>query len=373
MWIKRVIIPLIILIINYQQGISQNLFSKKQLYVEGFYHYGFVAPHHDYMAYFINEHVQGFQVNLGISTIGNKFWNKYYNYPRIGIGYYHSGLGNRNIYGLLNAGYLYVDRSFFNLSNRFNLGNRISLGLGHISKIFDLYSNSYNTIIGTKLNVFIQYNIEGAVKITPLVQMKMGLSLIHSSNGSIHEPNIGFNIVTSSIGLQYSLTNQVYNIKKESPINPDSSKNQFITSAAFGWKSISRFHSYEYPVYDVSCEYSRKISSTGWLGLALTGYCDRSIKKEFEIQLVPDSTFKPSDYYSIALNPSYEMKMGRLSFLFQPGIYLKHSVKEYGLITNRIGLRYNFRNNMVAGISIKAHWLAKADVVEWNIGYRWKK
>jgi len=373
MRLRKISILLTILVITCQQSTSQNLSSKKQLYLEEFYHYGFVAPHHDYMAYFINEHVQGFQINLGISTIGNKYWNKYYNYPRIGIGYYHSGLGNRNIYGLINAGYLYVDRSFFNLSNRFNLGNRVSLGLGHISKIFDLQTNSYNTIIGTKLNVFIQYNLEGAVKITPLVQMKMGLNLIHSSNGSMHKPNIGFNIVTSSIGLQYSLTNQVYSIKKESPINPDSSKNQFITSAAFGWKSISRFSSYEYPVYVISCEYSRKISSTGWLGIAITGYLDRSIKKEFEIQLGPDSTFKSSDYYSIALNPSYEMKMGRLSFLFQPGVYLKHSVKEYGLITNRIGLRYNFRNNMIAGISIKAHWLAKADVVEWNIGYRWKK
>ncbi|NOU17698.1 MAG: hypothetical protein HOO91_09075 [Bacteroidales bacterium] len=373
MRIRKTIIAFTILLISNQQGISQNLLSKKQLYIEGLYHYGFVAPHHDYMAYFINEHVQGFQINLGISTIGNKYWNKYYNYPRIGIGYYHSGLGNRYIYGLLNAGYLYVDRSFFNLSNRFNLGNRISFGLGHISKRFDLYSNNYNTVIGSKLNVFIQYNIEGAVKITPLVQMKMGLSLIHSSNGSIHEPNIGFNVVTSSIGLQYSLTNQVYNIKKESPISLDSSKIQFIASVAFGWKSISRFHSYEYPVYAISCEYSKKISSTGWLGLAITGYLDRSIKKEFEIQLVPDSTFKSSDYYSIALNPSYEMKMGRLSFLFQPGVYLKHSVKEYGLITNRIGLRYNFRNNIAVGIAIKTHWLAKADIVEWSIGYRWKK
>lgn len=369
---KRFLITFFILL-NYQQVFSQNYFSNKQLYFEGISHYGFVVPHHNYMAYFINEHVQGFQINAGIYTIGNKYWNQCYNYPRIGLGYYHSGLGNKAIYGQLNAFYFYVDRAFLNLNNRFNFGNRISIGLGHISKIFDLYSNSYNIAIGTKLNVFLQYNLEGTIRLSPLIQMKTGVSLIHSSNGSIKKPNMGFNIVNSFIGLQYSLTDQRNYLSKSHLTNPDSSKNQFCTSFAYGWKSISRLHSYEYSVYALSFEYSRKIARSGWLGVALTGYMDRSIRKEFEIPITPDTTFKTSDYYSVALNPSYEMRMGKLAFLFQPGFYLKISFKDYGLITNRIGLRYYFRNRWLAGISVKAHWLAKADFIEWNIGYRLKK
>lgn len=367
-------IAFFIMIITFaQHGHSQTTFSKKQLYFEGLTHYGFVAPHHNYMAYFINEHIQGFQVNAGLITIGNKYWNQSYNFPRIGVGYYHSGLGNKAIYGQLNAFYGYVDRAFFNLNNRFNLGNRISFGLGHISKKFDLYSNSFNIAIGSNFNIFLQYNLEGTVRISPLLQMKAGLSLIHSSNGSIKEPNKGFNIVTSYLGIQYSLTNQRDIILKDRKQNPDTSKYQFITSIAYGWKSISRFHSYEYPVYAISLEYSRKISRTGWLGIALTGYYDKSIKKEFVITIIPDTTFKSSDYYSLALNPSYEMRMGKLAFLFQPGIYLKYSIKDYGLITNRIGLRYYFKKQWIAGVSIKAHWVAKADFLEWNIGYRWEK
>lgn len=368
--IKKPHLTLFIIIISILQGTSQNLFKKDQMYLEGYYLYGFEAPHHDDMAYFINEHVQGFQVNLGIYTVGNKYWNRYYNYPRIGLGYYHSGLGNSDIYGKLNAFYTYIDRPFLTLNHKLNFGNRVSLGLGHISKKFDLYSNSYNVVIGSNLNVFIQYNLDGTLRITPLIQMKMGLSFIHSSNGNIKKPNNGLNLITTSVGIQYSLSNQYQNIKKEIVLNPDSSKNQFITSFAFGWKSISRLHGYEYPVYALSLEYSHKISSCGWIGIALSGYSDRSIKKEFEILITPDTTFKTSDYYSVTLNPSYEMMMGRLSFIFQPGIYLKHSVKDYGLISNRVGLRYRFRNNIIAGISIKAHWLVQADFIEWNVGYR---
>jgi len=373
MRIKKSIITLCTLFIVTQQGVSQNFLSKKQLYFEGFYHYGFVVPHHDYMAYFINEHVQGFQLNAGIFTIGNRYWNKSYNYPRIGLGYYHSGLGNRNIYGQLNAFYLFVDRSFLNLNNRFNFGNRVCFGIGHISKTFDLYSNSYNVVVGSKLNVFFQYNLEGTLRLSQLIQMKTGFSITHSSNGSIKAPNKGFNLVTSFVGLQYSLSDQRKYFPKVQPANPDSSKNQFNTIVAYGWKSISRLHSFEYPVYALSLEYSRRVSSTGWLGLALIGYLDRSIKKEFEDQIITDSSFKSSDYYSIALNPSYEMRMGKLSFLIQPGIYLKYSLKDYGLITNRIGLRYYIGKSWLAGVSIKAHWIAKADFIEWNVGYRWKK
>ncbi|MHC1703057.1 MAG: acyloxyacyl hydrolase [Tenuifilaceae bacterium] len=372
MFIRRFLIVLIISFTSLHQGFSQNLFSKKQLYFEGYYHYGFVAPHHDYIAYFIKEHVQGFQLNAGIFTVGNKYWNKSYNYPRAGIGYYHSGLGNKDIYGNLDALYLYFDRVFLKRDNRFNFGNRISFGLGYISKKFDLHTNNYNIAIGTNLNIFIQYNLEGTYRITPLLQVKTGLSIIHSSNGSIKEPNKGLNLVTSFLGLQYSLGDQQNHISKTALTNPDTSKNQFNTLFAYGWKSISRFHSFEYPVYALSVEYSRKISNRGWLGLALTGYYDKSIKKEFELPIIPDTTFKSSDYFSFVIGPSYESKVGRLSFLFQPGIYLKNSVKEYGLITNRISLRYYFRNNINAGISIKAHWLAKADIIEWSIGYRWK-
>lgn len=371
MYIRKIFIAFIIIFINQQQGISQDLFNKKQLYFEGFYHYGFVSPHHDYMAYFIKEHVQGFQVNAGFFTKGNKYWNRYYNYPRIGFGYYHSGLGNKDIYGQLDALYLYLDRSFFKLNNRFNFGNRISFGLGHISKTFDLYTNNYDVAIGSKLNVFIQYNLEGTMRLTPLIQIKTGFGFIHSSNGSMKEPNKGINIVTSFIGLQYSLDDQRTHFQKDYLENKDTSKNQFNTIFAYGWKSISRLHKYEYPVYALSFEYSRKVSSTGRLGVAVTGYLDRSIKKEFEDQITPDSSFKSSDYYSIALNPSYEMCMGKLSFLFQPGIYLKQSFKDYGLMTNRVGLRYYFRNNLLIGVTIKAHWLAQADFIEWSIGYKW--
>jgi len=64
------------------------------------------------------------------------------------------------------------------------------------------------------------------------------------------------------------------------------------------------------------------------------------------------------------------MKMGRLSYLIQPGIYLKKAYKQPGMISNKLGLRYYVNSHWAASVMVKAHWLAIADVVEWGIGYK---
>ena len=74
----------------------------------------------------------------------------------------------------------------------------------------------------------------------------------------------------------------------------------------------------------------------------------------------------------ISINLSYELKMGRISYVFQPGFYLKNAYVKTGMISNRIGLRYQINDRLLAAVTIKAHWISVADFIEWGIGYRWK-
>ncbi len=59
--------------------------------------WGFVMPHHDYMAYFLESNVNSFQLNVGLNTTGYKDWHKSFNYPQLGGGFFYSGLGNDRI------------------------------------------------------------------------------------------------------------------------------------------------------------------------------------------------------------------------------------------------------------------------------------
>jgi hypothetical protein len=351
------------------KSISQETRIKDKLFFEGFYHYGFVSPHHNYMAYFINEHVQSFQFNIGIYTTGEKLWHKYYNYPAIGIGFHHSSLGNNDIYGHMDAVYLFTDRYFGNNNNVINFGNRISLGACYVNKCYNLYSNPFNMAMSTKINIYINYSLETDIRLFPQTDLKFGIALNHISNGNIKEPNKGINFITSFVGLKYSLSDPK-NIRKSFLYKkPDSTKNQILIAGSFGIKNNSRFTNTTYPVYALSLEYSRKISRTGWMGLVLTNYYDYSLKNELETEN-SSYTYKNTDPVRIALNLSYEMRMGNLSYLFQPGIYIKNAYKHTGNITNRIGLRYYFPKRFTASLMVKAHWVAIADVIEWGIGYK---
>lgn len=350
---------------------SQQADLKDRLFFEGSYHYGFVMPHHDFMAYFLNKHVQGFQFNVGLHTDGSKPWHHDYNYPKIGIGFFHSGLGNDAVYGKLNALYFFFDRLYLNNNSRVNFGNRIAFGLGYITKRFDLYTNPFDIAIGSRLNVYINYRFEVDVRLTPLAHFKTGLGITHSSNGNFKEPNKGINIVTASASLLYSFADPDKSKNKSKTTTDDTIRNQFILTGAYGWKGTSRLYRNEFPVYALSFEYSRKISKTGFLGAAISFYIDKSLPYEIENDFeIPGRKAKPMDNLRIAFNFSYEMKMGRLSYLIQPGIYLKNSFKHPGLITNKIGLRYAVLDHWVISTAVKAHWTAIADVVEWGIGYK---
>lgn len=344
---------------------EQSFYNRLNLSVEP--RYGFVAPHHDYMAYFLEKNISSLQLNVGLSTFGNKNWQKSFNYPQIGIGYYTSGLGNDKIYGKMNALYLFVDRKFFPIHYRLNIGNRMAFGLSHISKQYDKYSNPYNMAIATPVNVFIQYDLISYFRVTPTLNIRLNLGFTHASNGSVKEPNKGFNIITTGIGFQYCFSDERGLMNASSVDEDDFNEHQFNIGIISGYKSISRFDNSVYPIAGLSAEYLYRLSSTTLLGAELTGYWDSSIKDEFRNEA--DSTYRKVDNICMAVNPIYMLRMGRVFFSFQPGIYLKNSFKPYGVVSNKVGLRYLIVPNLYLSMSIKAHWLAKADFIEFGVRY----
>jgi hypothetical protein len=326
-------------------------------------------PHRDYLSFFVKEHIQGFQVNLGLFTNGAKSWHTSYNYPQLGIGYHYSGLSNNNVYGCMNAVYGYVDRYYLNRKSRFNFGNKLSLGGAYINKKFDLENNGTNLAIGSRLNAYVNYSFEGVFRISPGIDMKLGAGITHVSNGSFKQPNKGLNFLTAFSGFSYSFN-------KKPTVEPiiakaDSSRHQLIFVASMGYKQISRKYDNSYFVTGLSAEYAHLITGNSWGGAALTLYYDPSLKKEIWMDDTIQTKLK--DNIRVALNLSYELKMGRISYVFQPGFYLKNSYKKSGLISNRLSVRYQLADRLCASFSIKAHWFAIADFFEWGIGYRFKK
>jgi hypothetical protein len=348
---------------------SQSTDWKSNLYMEGNLHYGFITPHLEYISYFIRDHVIGYQFNVGMYTKGEKKWHQQYNYPKIGLGIYHSGLGNDQIYGKMTSVYFYINRYFIKGAPRVNVGNDINFGVGYISKHFNSENNYFDMAIGSKINVFINYNINGTARINDQTYLKLAIGVMHASNGNYQEPNKGLNLITASCGMQYMFNkpNQKDFIKSEIPEDPK--KNYFLIMGAFGRKQLGMPLNEKYTPFAISLEYSHEITQTSLLGSSLNFYKDPSIKK---LMALNNETISGNDEYRVSWNLSYELKMGKLSYVIQPGLYLKNAYSKAGKISNRIGLRYQLTPKLIAGITIKAHWTAIADFIEWGIGYRLK-
>ena len=62
--------------------------------------------------------------------------------------------------------------------------------------------------------------------------------------------------------------------------------------------------------------------------------------------------------------------MGLFFFLFTPVFYLHPSFSPYGKVVNKLMLRYCMYNKLLVSMAIKSHWVAKADFIEFGIGYR---
>lgn len=91
--------------------------------------------------------------------------------------------------------------------NRFNprlsLNYEWNFGLSFMWKPYDSYENSYNKMMGSKLNAYININFYLKWMLSQHWDLIAGASLNHFSNGNTKVPNAGLNTVGLKFGLAY--------------------------------------------------------------------------------------------------------------------------------------------------------------------------
>jgi hypothetical protein len=71
----------------------------------------------------------------------------------------------------------------------------------------------------------------------------------------------------------------------------------------------------------------------------------------------------------LGLKIGWTYNIGNLSLPLEMGYYLKSMYTSDGPVYHRIGMRYYFKNNIFASLTLKSHW-ARADFFEYGLGYR---
>ena len=140
--------------------------------------------------------------------------NKIYRGVYQGVGVAHYRLGNKEEVGNPTAIYLFQGATIAQLSRRISLNYEWNFGVSNGWKPYDHEFNSYNGMMGSKLNAYMNTNFYFKQQLSPQFDLIYGATLTHFSNGNTKFPNAGLNATDIKIGLTYNFNRESNNLSK---------------------------------------------------------------------------------------------------------------------------------------------------------------
>ncbi len=352
---KRQIFFYILLIISYFPIIGQSD-SSKQFYIEPVYQYGFIWQHRPSLADIIGGNINVARISFGKTSNGKSFWEHLYRFPDHGEGYSFTDLGNPDKLGQANAIYYYLRMPVIKRS-RFSLSYKISGGLA--------YLNQGSIAIGSHLNLYFDASLDAKVRLSKRINLINAFGATHYSNGAIVMPNLGVNLFSYRIGIQYNIHKPPYErLQAEFPAILH--KQAITVVAGAGIKEKRPDGGKKYTVSSMSVDYMRILGHKHKVGLGVDIFYDETL---FDL-IDPTSTMSltTTDIMRYGIHLSGEARYKKLVLAVHLGTYLKARYKNDGKIYQRVAIRYLFTENLFANISLKTS-KGIADFVEWGIGY----
>jgi hypothetical protein len=329
-------------------------------------YYGFILAHHDEMTVFTNRHISAIEISIAKEALQNNELTSKSGFPRLGLSYLYSDLGNSEYLGYVNAMYPFADFTILK-GNTASLQFRFGAGLSWFSKKFDLYNNYKNTAIGSNLNAAIAMNLNLKFKLSESLAFSAGLSFLHFSNGSTKMPNYGINVPTVNTAFLFKIRNktiqQVQYSEAQSIIHkPEIS---FIGMAAS--KEIFPINGPKYLVGNLAIDGFIPITKMFKTGLCLDVSYDAS---DIEVLRRENIELKNNIFIiKYGANLAQGINLGNFSFTFHVGMYLHQMNHKNGNVYDKLSFTYAINKHYLMNVTLKTHY-AKADFVAFGIGYR---
>ncbi|CAN5558124.1 acyloxyacyl hydrolase [soil metagenome] len=326
--------------------------------------YGFLMTHRPTIIYLQQKHTRGLEINYLRGVDGQTSWMTDYNQPLLGFGFQYFNLGNPTELG--NA-YSLFPEIMFPLSHHHHLRSMIKfgLGIGYVTKPYDIKENYKNLAVGSKLNVAITTGLQFRIFSSDKLQIITGADFSHFSNGASNIPNAGINIVTANLGVNYYFGNPSTTICR--PVIPANKKWETSSYIGFGIKDIYPPQGPKYAVVFNTTDLLYHATQKSLFGGGFDFILDQSLKHRLELDSVFLSNAKAGT--RIGIHGSYGLRVGRVTGVFQTGYYVYNKVTEDGNIFSRLSLRYFLNDNYFVCFNLKTHF-AKADYFEFGFGYR---
>ncbi len=326
------------------------------------FHHGCLIPHQESITYFIQDNINGIEVDVPLELFNNLNNRGYTKDMETGAGYYFSNLGNPDVYGNVHGLFYYLDYPLFRRPARFNVRHKTCMGLSYLTKPFDIEKNYFNRAYGSPGNFFFIFSLDFTYRLTDVVQLYGGPSMVHNSSGNLKMPNFGMNMITGNLGARYLFRPLVRRDFHYS--NKDFDKHHIRFTGAGNVRSVTRRSGDIFINTSFITDYVYQYQENRFVGLGFDLFYDPTVNEEKLVENRSDLT-----YWQTGVHGAYEVLAGNLGVILQSGINFFYPLpKGGGRWFNRLGLRYSLPGKWYVNVSIKAHSYI-ADYVETGLGY----
>ncbi len=343
---------------------AQNEVPPKPWVYGAYAHGGFIIAHSPFMRHLAVSHPTGCELNLQKQTTGKQPWHQLYKFPKVGYSFIYFDFQNP-VLGKSYAASTYLNKTLLQ-TKKGELNYRLGLGIAYLTNVYNQESNYKNSVASSALNATMHTRFEYDYRFTPKVSLLLALGLNHYSNGATKKPNMGINVPTASIGLNYRTLADFSTTSSELPaFSPELF---YTVSATGGLRQINVLDTKKYLVQSLTISAHKPLNRKSNAVIGLEGFFDRSLK----VQQQTDTTLtgKPfPDTKKAGVYLGHDLLFGNLTFEMQLGLYVYRPYKAGTFYYERLGLKYHLTPRVFGEIDLKLHGFA-ADVLEWRLGYK---
>jgi hypothetical protein len=319
---------------------------------------GYLMEHSSVMGHLPQQHALGGEISLFFNTTGRKAWQEAYKYPKIGVTFFGSTVGNLELLGTQWGAYAFMEFPFVK-SERMEFTGKLGCGMAYGTKVFDQELNPKAVAMSTHINALICMGLQYRYFFGKN-HIVTGIDLTHCSNGSTKVPNLGINLPYFSIGYGRIIRALPKQKSLEAVIDHNW---KFSAIGIFSLKEVFPTGGKKYPVYGFSF-FGQKLynQKTGWeMGVDLIY---KTSINTYRTHLVKTK----ESIAQIGVYSCYVLPLDKFYFVLGMGGYIRDEYFQDNRLYHRLGMRYQVTPHLLINFTLKAHW-AKADYVEYGIGY----
>jgi len=327
------------------------------------YKLGFLIAHREAIVHLPKSHFQTIELSYDFHTLGNAGWQQTHKNPRFGVLVNATFNENREVLGNafgLGASVLFPKKTW-GKSNAWSVNNKVALGLGYITKTFDVENNPKNNAIGSHMNFLIVLGVELEYRL-PDYHFSFGLDFTHYSNSGIKKPNLGLNIPSLRLGMGLMTKKSAYN---ESLLNFHRDDLQLLFTGIVTAKNNYDFQNRLFPVFALSAHLSKaqynRFRYVYGIDLVFS-----EANRQFLASSADQSFLKT---VQVGIYNGWELDLSKVIFSAGMGVYAYNPLNPHGWFFHRIGCRIDITRRVYFHGYVRSHW-AKADFFESGIGYK---